>query len=207
MITTLRVLIASVLTAAAILTGGTAHAENCPIALTFDDGPSDLTDGILNALTAHGAQATFFMVGNMVKSHEDQARRVVGAGMLVGSHSMAHDYLTRMSPSAAAADVQAAASVIDAVTHVRPGIWRPPFMDYNSDIVTAVGMPMVLWSLDSKDWETHSSAATYDRVTSLVHCGDTVLMHDIQPATANSINAILDNLVSRGFRMVTVGNL
>ena len=67
------------------------RAENT-VYLTFDDGPSERTDEILDTLAEKGVKATFFVIG-----HEDEAdwarmRRIVEEGHTLGMHSYSHDY-------------------------------------------------------------------------------------------------------------------
>ena len=57
------------------------------VALTFDDGPSPFTDRLLKILTDNDAKATFFEIGNKVAANPAGAKRVVEAGMELGSHT------------------------------------------------------------------------------------------------------------------------
>ncbi len=198
----------SIAATVATLTGGTANAtENCPIALTFDDGPGPYTNQVVDALAAHGARATFFMVGNRMQTYSGAAQHVVATGNQLGNHSWQHDQLTLKSAQAAADDINRTQASIAAVTGVTPLIMRPPYGETNNAIVAAVGMPEILWSIDTRDWATHNTQSTINSVISNAHCGAIVLMHDIHSSTAAAVWPILDNLQSRGFSMVTVQDL
>lgn len=205
----LSLLMTSILAmATAILPTGIAHADvNCPIALTFDDGPGPYTNQIVDALAAHGAVATFFMVGTMAQSWPGAASYVASHGNQIGNHSVRHDDLLGMSVDAAAADIRQAQGMIAGVTGVTPLVMRPPYGDTSDAIVAAVGMPEILWSYDSLDYATHNTESTYSNVTANAQCGGIVLMHDIHSSTAAAVSRILDNLQARGFYMVTVQNL
>ncbi|MCA9335174.1 polysaccharide deacetylase family protein [Candidatus Saccharibacteria bacterium] len=201
-------LMTAVATIASVITStGVAQAENCPIALTYDDGPSAYTNQIVDAFAAHGSRATFFMVGNMAQNFPGAAANVVAHGNQVGNHSVGHGMLTSMGPQGAAADIQQAQQMIAGATGVVPAIMRPPYGETNAAIVAAVGMPEIMWSYDSMDYATHNTESTYANVTANAQCGGIVLMHDIHASTAAAAWRILDNLQSRGFRMVTVGEL
>ena len=57
------------------------------VALTFDDGPHGVySDRILDVLEQHGAVATFFEVGNMVRAHPEVVKRAASLGCELGSH-------------------------------------------------------------------------------------------------------------------------
>lgn len=60
--------------------------------LTFDDGPSSVTDQILDTLKAENIKATFFMLGSNVDARPDTARRVYEEGHSIGNHSYSHGY-------------------------------------------------------------------------------------------------------------------
>lgn len=71
--------------------------EKC-VALTFDDGPSPFTDRLLAILRANGAHSTFFEIGNKVQRDPAGAKRVVEAGMELGSHTWEHPNMTTIPP-------------------------------------------------------------------------------------------------------------
>lgn len=59
--------------------------------LTFDDGPSDNTNQILDILDQYQVKATFFVVGKP-KSYEPVYKRIVEDGHSIGMHSYSHKY-------------------------------------------------------------------------------------------------------------------
>jgi peptidoglycan/xylan/chitin deacetylase (PgdA/CDA1 family) len=63
------------------------------IALTFDDGPGDGTERILNLLKKYGVKATFFDIGENVVDFPDLPKRVVAEGHLLGNHTWDHPHL------------------------------------------------------------------------------------------------------------------
>ncbi|PYS76593.1 MAG: hypothetical protein DMF66_13855 [Acidobacteria bacterium] len=72
------------------------RADTASVALTFDDGPSEDTERVLDVLAAHGLHATFFMVGRQVERFPQTARRVADGGHEIGNHSYSHPiYLYR----------------------------------------------------------------------------------------------------------------
>src|ERR1700722_1001618 len=63
------------------------------IALTFDDGPSESTPAILDALARHAVPATFFQCGANVERLPSIARAVHSAGHEIGNHIQTHTFL------------------------------------------------------------------------------------------------------------------
>ena len=60
--------------------------------LTFDDGPSTMTDRILDVLDRYGVKATFFVVGRTDMEYQRIYRRIVQDGHTLGMHSYSHNY-------------------------------------------------------------------------------------------------------------------
>ena len=76
---------------------------------------------------------------------------------------------------------------------------RPPGGGYNTTVKENVGMPMILWSIDTLDWKTRDATSTYNAVISGASSGDIVLMHDLYEATAEASKRIIPYLVDKGF--------
>lgn len=84
---------------------------------------------------------------------------------------------------------------------------RPPGGATSSNIKSWVGMPSIIWSIDTLDWKTRDSASTQKAVLNHVKDGDIVLMHDLYKATATASQTIIPELIRRGYQLVTVSEL
>jgi peptidoglycan/xylan/chitin deacetylase (PgdA/CDA1 family) len=60
--------------------------------LTFDDGPSENTDRILDILDDYNVKATFFVIGQDPVEYGDTYKRIVDEGHTIGMHSYSHNY-------------------------------------------------------------------------------------------------------------------
>lgn len=60
--------------------------------LTFDDGPSPLTNEILAILNEKGVKATFFTIGNMMEQYPEIVKKTYDSGHMVLPHSYSHNY-------------------------------------------------------------------------------------------------------------------
>lgn len=60
--------------------------------LTFDDGPSDTTDAILDVLKAKNVKATFFVLGKNAEKNPNTLKRIAREGHKIGNHSYSHEY-------------------------------------------------------------------------------------------------------------------
>ena len=66
------------------------------------------------------------------------------------------------------------------------------------------GLPIILWSIDSRDWESRNKDKIIGQIVGKVKDGDIVLMHDLYQATADATQQIVPSLVEAGFQLVTV---
>lgn len=64
--------------------------------VTIDDAPSASTPAILAVLKKHRVPATFFVIGNRVRSDE-QLSRIVEAGYSLGNHLRTTEHCSRLS--------------------------------------------------------------------------------------------------------------
>ena len=89
----------------------------------------------------------------------------------------------------------------------RVKILRPPEGAANETVKANVDMPMVLWSVDSRDWDYRNADKDYQSVMDNVFDGSIVLMHDLYPETADAIARIVPELAKQGYKFVTFSEL
>ncbi|MEO6497309.1 MAG: polysaccharide deacetylase family protein [Solirubrobacteraceae bacterium] len=181
------------------------------VALTFDDGPhAQGTPAVLGALAAHGATATFFLVGEQVQRYPAIAAEIAAGGHGIALHGYRHRNLMRVTPGTLAEDLRRAHSVIAEATGVAPSVYRPPygiFTPAGLRIARREGWEPMLWSRWGRDWRAHGSpAAIARRVTEGVVGGDVLLLHDADHysaqgswrRTAAAVPVVLAELDRRG---------
>ena len=181
------------------------------IALTFDDGPrASVTNRILDSLGQYGGRATFFMVGTNVPQNGEVIRRMVAQGCEVANHTNDHKYISKLGNEGIVSQVSAVNQKVAAACGVSPVVMRPPggYIDAHSlSVLGSMGMPAIMWSIDTRDWQHRNAQKTINNVLSQVKDGDIVLMHDIYDATADAAVALIPELTARGYQLVTVSEL
>lgn len=60
--------------------------------LTFDDGPSEVTNQILDTLKQEKVKATFFVLGSNVKTLPNVVKRIYDEGHYIANHGYSHVY-------------------------------------------------------------------------------------------------------------------
>jgi len=100
--------------------------------------------------------ATFFVVGDWVDKYPESVKALAAAGNEVMNHSSDHAHFAKLSADEIKTNVSKCSDKIEAVTGVRPTLFRCPYGEYNDTVVSTVnsmGMQTVQWSVDSLDWK------------------------------------------------------
>lgn len=177
------------------------------IALTFDDGPGEYTEELINCLVENNAKATFFMLGQNVEAYPEIAKELSDAGMELGNHSYSHPDLVTIGAEAAAQQVSNTDAALKAATGFEATVMRPPGGSFNDSVKAAMDHPLIIWSIDTRDWATKSEDQTYQVVMDNAQDGSVVLMHDIHEWSVKAAIRMIPDLIAKGFKLVTVSEL
>ena len=174
------------------------------VALTFDDGPGRFSDKLLDCLEENNAKATFFMLGENVERFPDVVKRMHDSGMELGNHSYNHTILTSTTNDGVLQQMQKTNDAIEDACGVPADVMRPPGGSYNESVASLVGLPIITWSIDTRDWATRNADNTYKVIMNDVEDGSIVLMHDIHESSIEASLRLIPELVKNGFRLVTI---
>lgn len=183
------------------------------VALTFDDGPNkQVTPQLLGALQQADAPATFFVQGQFVSGSNRQLLATMAAqGNDIGSLSWRHKQLHTLSPSELGKWFADTDEVIVGAGVGKPTLFRPPDGAWSEAVIEAArgnGQSVILWNVDSRDWDPKTSAADIARnVLDGASSGAIVALHDGNERTVEAIPQIASGLRERGFTLVTVSQL
>jgi peptidoglycan/xylan/chitin deacetylase (PgdA/CDA1 family) len=181
------------------------------VVLTFDDGPSPETTGkVLDALAAECVKANFFLMGAHAAQTPALVRREALEGHTIGTHTQTHPDLAKLKPEDAEAEIAngiaAAAAALDGEAGVAP-FFRAPYLVTSPAIDAYLrAQKLMLWSIDvdSEDWRNDSAESVLTRIfdgLARVRKG-IILMHDVQPCTAQALPALLKELRQGGYKVV-----
>ncbi|SKA98902.1 polysaccharide deacetylase family protein [Sporosarcina newyorkensis] len=130
--------------------------------LTFDDGPSKLTDEFLNVLQEHDVKATFFMQGKNLKKEylQESVKRAVKERHYIGAHSMTHDFKKLYKENQFVPEMRETLELIRDITGESPQLVRPPYgsapglknEQIRQQLVDAE-IKVWDWTIDSQDWK------------------------------------------------------
>jgi peptidoglycan/xylan/chitin deacetylase (PgdA/CDA1 family) len=176
------------------------------VALTFDDGPSTHTDRLIDSLTRLEVPATFFVIGEQVGVRPSVVRRLQASGQSVQNHTFSHPQLTTLSAASQLSQVTRTDDALAAAGVRRSTQLRPPYGSWNAATRT-LGKPLIMWSVDPRDWDGKSASAIRSHVSTYTRAGDIVLMHDRVSATVDAVPGIVADLRAKGFTLVSVDTL
>jgi len=181
------------------------------VALTFDDGPSQHTESILDVLEQYNAKATFFVLGYRTRRNSSTIIRAADLGSEIASHTWTHENLTHLSPAQLVETIQSTSQLIYDITgSPPPSFYRPPFGATNNTVryVSAqLGYAITNWTLDTIDWRYRNPNTIYHRIMSEVEDGSIILLHDIHLSTAQAMEQVIPSLIAQGFELVTLSEL
>jgi peptidoglycan/xylan/chitin deacetylase (PgdA/CDA1 family) len=184
------------------------------VVLTFDDGPlQPYTNRVLDALAAECTKATFFLVGRMALGYPHVVQREYSEGHTIATHSQNHPFtFAKMSVDQASKEIEdgfdSVRSVLGDPNAVAPFFRIPGLLRQDAVEDYLSSRHYATFSLDflADDW-THISAKEITRraLQRIEARGRGILLlHDIQPATAQALPTLLAELKRRGYKIVQV---
>ncbi|WP_313152860.1 polysaccharide deacetylase family protein [Lacrimispora sp.] len=178
------------------------------VALTFDDGPfAPVGNQIMDCLAQYGGKATFFVVGSRVSAYGAEMQRMVAEGHEIGNHTYEHKNLTKLSGAQIQSQINLCNDAVQAACGVRPALVRPPGGAKNGTVLANVQAPVIMWSIDTRDWKTRNAGKTVNSVMSQVRDGDIVLMHELYSQSGAAALEIIPRLTEAGYQLVTVSEM
>jgi peptidoglycan/xylan/chitin deacetylase (PgdA/CDA1 family) len=183
------------------------------IALTFDDGPHKiLTPKLLDILKQKGVKATFFVMGIKVEMHPKIVLRCVQEGHEIANHAWNHPILSKINLEQVHEQLRNTTLAIQAAAkNYIPSVMRPPYGNtnrrLNNHIANVENLTVILWSLDTNDWKRPQPIEIVKKITEKSKSGTVILCHDIHPGTIEAIPAVVDALLLKGFKFLTVSEM
>ena len=162
---------------------------------------------VSDALKKENQVATFFVVGCRVKEFKSMILRENAQGCEIASHTYNHQILTRCGAEKLKTEMEDTETVLTEVLGFGSTIMRPPGGAVNDSVKANMEKPMIIWSVDTRDWATRNVESTKKAVLDNIKDGDIVLMHDLYEATAKASQDIIPALVKKGYQLVTVSEL
>ena len=180
--------------------------ERKVVAITFDDGPGKYTDRLLDILKENDTKATFFVLGRNVLRYPDPVKRAYDEGHEIGIHGYDHKYYTDLGIKGTRRQIVDTYNILREIdVEPQPSI-RPPGMKYNSELVENLDYSFILWSVDTRDWQSRDKEKIKQVIRDNIEEGSIILLHDVHECSVDAVEEILPEL-SIEYRFVTVDEL
>jgi peptidoglycan-N-acetylglucosamine deacetylase len=188
------------------------ETENKVIALTFDDGPTKNVDQLLPLLDQYKAKATFFLIGQDIEKHPEEAEKLVEAGHQIGNHTYSHKRMVLKSPSFIKEEIEKTDELIRKAGYKGEIDFRPP---YGKKLI---GLPYylnkhnretIMWTLEPETYYTSAEDKVINVVEN-IQPGSIILLHPMYDQTDDTIQVIeeiLRELTNDGYTFVTMDEL
>lgn len=168
------------------------------------------TEQLIEILDEYNVKATFFVVGGWVDKYPESVKALHDAGHEIMNHSDTHPHMTQISPEKMTEEANQCSEKIEKVTGVKPILFRPPYGDYNDQVVDTMrksGLYTIQWDVDSLDWKDLSADEICNRVISKTKPGSIILFHNAAKNTPEALPTILEKLNNEGFELVPISEL
>lgn len=189
-----------------------AETEEKIIALTFDDGPTKNVDQLLPLLDEYNAKSTFFLIGNEIEKHPEEAKKLVEAGHQIGNHTYSHKRMVLKSPSFIEEEIEKTDELIRSIGYEAEIDFRPPYgkkfvcLPY---YLNKTNKETIMWSLDPETYYI-SVDEKINYVMENIQPGSIILLHPMYDQTGGTlqvVETILRELTNEGYKFVTVDEL
>lgn len=160
---------------------------------------------MLDHLAIARVPATLFVGQNFARGAAT-LKRADAQGVEVANHTWSLRDLAKLGPDQAKSEIDGTQEAIQAAIGKRPTLLRPPYGSHGPG-TRQLGLPLILWDVDTLDWQNRNAATTTQRALATVRPGSIILMHDIQTSSVAATPSIIAELTSRGYTLVTTTQL
>lgn len=186
------------------------------VALTFDDGPADRTDEILQILSEADIKTTFFLNGNSISQNPEYARKIAAAGHELGNHTYSHSRMVFKSPAFIEKEIEETNKLIKEAGYKGDIHFRPPngkkliLLPY---YLSKNNIKTIMWNLepDSYPEVAVSEEKITEYVSENIKPGSIILLHVMydneERKSLESIKGIVAALREKGYEFKTVSEL
>ncbi|XJZ27962.1 polysaccharide deacetylase family protein [Bacillota bacterium Lsc_1132] len=198
------------------------NAQKPVVYLTFDDGPNQHLNEILDILKAKNAKATFFMLEPQIRSFQDAVKRLVAEGHYPALHSVSHDKnkLYGGNPSNVINEMEQTRKTLFEVTGVDSKLIRAPYgskpfmTEPFRKALADDGLKMWDWNIDSMDWKYQRTDPP--KILENIQKGLEVVKNKQEPivilmhvtkGTASILPQVIDYLYSNGYEFAAYNPL
>ncbi len=187
------------------------NCDERKIALTFDDGPHEMTEKVLDLLKQYNVKATFFCIGKQIEKNPELFKKIIDQGHLVGNHSFSHSKNFGFFPTQKVInEIEETQTIVTKLTGKNMCLFRPPFGVTNPMISKAISKTkhhVIGWNIRSLDTVYDNENIIFERIKSKVVPGGIILLHDTSLKSVHVLEHLLLFLESENYKVVPIDEL
>ncbi len=185
--------------------------EKKEISLSFDDGPVETTNKILDILKEKNVPSAFFCIGKRMLENPTILKRIHEEGHVIGNHSFTHHTLfDLMSKKKMKLEMQRTNSEAKKTIGEQLLMIRPPYGVTTPVLANAIkeeGFKTIGWSLRTYDTMIDDKQKLVHKIISQIKAGDIILLHDTQNVTVSALEDIINKVRLKGYTFVRLDHL
>lgn len=180
------------------------------VAITINvDWGEDHLPAMLKIMEEHGVKATFFLTGTFVERFPLLIQQLVEGGHELGNHGYRHVHPNTLTQEELVSLITATEVLIEEETGVKTRLFAPPYGEYNDLLLSVVhdlNYQLILWTVDTVDWQRPGSQVIRDRVLHNAEKGSIILIHPVGQ-TVEALEEIIVGIKEKGLTPVTLSTL
>lgn len=182
------------------------HQRKKEVVLTFDDGPHEYTNEVLDILKKEQVPAVFFLIGKHIAQHETIVKRMHDEGHQIGNHSFEHSvHFDWQSSGKMLEEMRQTSDAITAITGEAVTLFRPPYGVTNPMLAKAIKMSQlksVGWSIRSLDTVAKDPIKLQEKIIKKLKHGAIILLHDRCEITKAILPDLIQTIKKNGYEIV-----
>lgn len=187
---------------------GNTGAKVMAITVNVDWG-GEYLPGMLEEFARHESPVTFFVTGQWAEKNPELLKSMKEAGHSIQNHAYKHVHFNSLSKEEALSQIKKAEEVIYRITGERTQFFAPPYGEKNDSLMTVISdidYDLIMWSIDTIDWQKPSPDTIIQRVTNKAHNDAIILMHPTDN-TLKALPGLLNYLEENKYKLVTIDQI
>lgn len=180
------------------------------VAFTFNvDWGEEFIPQTLNLLKENNIKATFFITGRWAAKNADLTKKIADAGHVIGNHGAQHAHVKQLGIRGIEEEILGCEMILSKITGKKTTLYAPAFGEFDQKIAATaerLGYQVIMWSLDTIDWQQPDPGTIVQRVLPKIHNDAIILMHPTEP-TLQALPIMIKKLKEEGYRFETVPNI
>ena len=184
------------------------------IYLTFDAGyEAGYTIKILDVLKEKGVSATFFITSHYLNTADEQVKRMIEEGHIIGNHTVNHKSMPEITDEEIEQEVMKLHQAVHEKYNYEMRYIRPPKGEFSERTLKKcedLGYKTVMWSFAYCDWDENKQPTIEEGKKKIVdnfHPGEIILLHSNSKTNSEILADIIDEARNQGYEFKTLDEI